>query len=146
MEVGSKLGRTVFDIVLQTVTNVRTAINLGQVKFYEPQFHQEVYQRIEYRLQPQERRTQSGIEDFLSGKAYVLGFFTVDEPTEVWAVDPWDTEHLGVSVKDLSLAMRVLRANGLLQAGTSPGYVRPTDKLLADRSSRAKAERVSQCF
>lgn len=139
-EVASRLGRTVFDIVLQTVNSARTAIDLGRVKFYEPQFHQEVYQRIEYRLQPQERRTQSGIEDFLSGKAYVLGFFTVDEPTEVWAVDPWDAQYLGVTVKDLSLAMRVLRANGLLQAGTSPEHVRPTDKLLAERSSRAKQE------
>ena len=78
-EVGSRLGRTVFDIVLQTVNSVRTAIDLGQVKVYETQFHQEVYQRIEYRLQPQECLTQSGIEDFLSGKACVLGFFTVDE-------------------------------------------------------------------
>jgi diguanylate cyclase (GGDEF)-like protein len=137
-DVGSRLGRTVFDLVLQTVNSVRTAIDLGQVKFYEPQFHQEVYQRIEYRLQPQERRTQSGIEDFLSGKAYILGFFTVDEPTEVWAVDPWDAQYLGVTVKDLSLAMRVLRANELLQAGTTPEHVRPTDKLLAERSSRAK--------
>ena len=139
-EVGSRLGRTVFDIVLQTVNSVRTAIDLGQVKFYETQFHQEVYQRIEYRLQPQERLTQSGIEDFLSGKACVLGFFTVDEPTEAWTVDPWDAQYLGVTVRDLSLAMRVLRANGLLQAGTSPEHVRPTDKLLAERSSRAKQE------
>src|SRR4029077_17469633 len=53
-----------------------------------------------------------------------------------------DAEYLGVSVKDLSLAMRVLQANGLLHAGTSPEHVRPTDKLLADRSSRAKHEEL----
>jgi len=33
-----------------------------------------------------------------------------------------------------------LRANGLLLAGTSPEHVRPTDKLLAEHSSRAKQE------
>ncbi len=138
MEVGSRRGRTVFDIVLQTVNSVRTAIDLGQAKFYEPQVHQEVYQRIESRSQPQERRTQSEIEDFLAGKACVLGFFAVDEPTEVWAADPWDAQYLGVTLKELSLAMRVLRAKELLQPGSGSEYVRPTDKLLAQRSSETE--------
>jgi diguanylate cyclase (GGDEF)-like protein len=140
MEVGSRLGRTVFDIVLQTVNSVRTVIDSGQVKFYEPQVHQEVYQPVEYRSQPQERHTQSQIEDFLAGKAYVLGFFTVDEPTEVWAVDPWDAQYLSVTVKELSLAMRVMRAKGLLHPGSSPEYARPTDKLLAERSSETEGD------
>ena len=38
-------------------------------------------------------------------------------PTEAWTVDPWDAQYLGVTVRDLSLAMRVLRANGLCQIG-----------------------------
>lgn len=142
MEIGSRLGRTVFDIVLQTANSVRTAIDSGQVKFYEPQVHQEVYQRIECRSQPQERRAQSEVEDFLAGKAFVLGFFTVDEPSEVWAVDPWDAQYLGVTVRELSLAMRVLRAKGLLQPGSDSEYARPTDKLLAERSSEKTAGEI----
>jgi len=136
MQIGS--GR-VFAVVIQAVNSVRSAVDAGQVEFYEPTFHQEVYQRVETKQQPQERRSQADVEHFVAEKAHT-GFIAVGEETEVWAVDPWDAQYLGVTVRDLSLAMRVLRANGLLQAGTGPDYVRPTDKLLAERSSRAKED------
>ena len=136
MEVGHTFGHaTVFDTIAQTVNGVRMAIDEGQVKFYSPDVWQETYQRIK-RQQPSERRSQSEIEQFLRGKAYVLGFLDADEPGEVWAADPWDAQYLGVSKKDLLLAMRVLRANGLLDPGSGPEYVRPTDKLLAEQSSK----------
>jgi diguanylate cyclase (GGDEF)-like protein len=67
-----------------------------------------------------------------------LGFIAAHDMSEVWAVDPWDAQYLGVTDKTLSLAMRVLQANGMLQAGTGPEHVRPTNKLLAEHSSRAK--------
>jgi diguanylate cyclase (GGDEF)-like protein len=132
-------GGRVFAVVIQAVNSVRSAVDAGQIKFYEPTFHQEVYQRVETKQQPQERRSQADVEHFVAEKAYT-GFIAVGEATEVWAVDPWDAQYLGVTVRDLSLAMRVLRANGLLQAGTGPDYVRPTDKLLAERSARAKED------
>src|SRR5712664_2996595 len=83
---------------------------------------------------------QSEIEQFLKGKAYVLGFLAADEPGEVWAADPWDVQYLGVTKTELLLAMRVLRANGLLDAGSGLQYARPTDKLLAELSSEKKGE------
>jgi diguanylate cyclase (GGDEF)-like protein len=132
-------GGRVFASVVKAVNSVRSAVDAGQITFYEPTFHQEVYQRVETKKQPQERRSQADVEQFVAEKAYT-GFIAVDEATEVWTVDPWDAQYLGVTVKDLSLAMRVLRANGLLQTGTSPEYVRPTNKLLAERSSRTKRE------
>jgi len=132
-------GGKVFAAVVQAVNSVRSAVDAGLVKFCEPRVHQDVYQRVETKQQPQERRSQADVEHFLAEKAYT-GFIAVGEATEVWAVDPWDAQYLGVTVRDLSLAMRVLRANGFLQAGTSPEHVRPTDKLLAAHSSRAKQE------
>lgn len=136
MKVG---GGRVFTTIVQAVNSVRSAIDAGRIKFYEPTVHQEFYQRVETKQQPQERRSQADVEHFLAEKAFT-GFIAVGEATEVWVVDPWDAQYLGVTVRDLSLAMRVLRANGLLQAGTSPEYVRPTDRLLAEHSSRAKQE------
>lgn len=135
MEIG---GGTVFDTVIQTVNSVRSAVDMAQIKFYESNLRQESYQRIEREQQPQ-KRPQSEVERFLAGKAYVLGF--VASERDVWAADPWDAQYLGVTVKELSLAMRVLRANGLLHAGKNPvEYMRPTDKLVAELSSRAKEE------
>lgn len=139
MEAGYTLGNTVFDIVIQTVNSVRTAVDDGLVTFYSPDVRQEKYQRIK-RQQRSERRSQSEIERFLAGKAYVLGFIAVDEPSDVWAVDPWDAQYLGVTKKELLLAMRVLRANGLLDPGSGPEYARPTDKLLAEQSSKKEDE------
>ena len=144
MEIGSRLGRTVFDIVIQAVNSVRLAIDLGQVKFYEPAVHQEVYQKIEYQQHSPERLPPAEIEQFIAGKAYVLGFLAVDEPSDVWALDPWDAPYLGVTVKDLSLAMRVLRAKGLLHPGSASEYARPTDKLLAERSCETAGENMLQ--
>ena len=143
MEVGQTLGHTVFDIVLQTVNSVRTAIDEGLVRFHAPDVRQETYQRVK-RQQQFDHRSQSEIEQFLRGKAYVLGFIAVDEPSNVWTADPWDAQYLGATKKELSLATRVLQAKGVLQAtGVShpfSEYVRPTDKLLAEQSSRKQDE------
>ena len=141
MRVGRALGHTVFDTVIETVNSVRTAIDEGRVNFFNPDVHQDTYQEVECQHQPSEIHfPQSEIDQFLKGKAYVLGFLAVDEPGEVWAADPWDALYLGVSKRDLLLAMRVLRANGLLDSGSGPEYARPTDKLLAEQSSEKKGE------
>src|SRR5260370_10016444 len=132
-------GHTVFDFVAQAVNDVRTAIEESRVKFYSPDAWNEVYQPVKPQEQS-ERRSQSEIEQFLKGKAYVMGFLAADEPGEVWAADLWDAQYLGVTKKELLLAMRVLRANGLLAPSAGPEYARPTDKLLAEQLSEKKGE------
>ena len=136
-------GGAVFAVVLQAVNSVRSAVDGGQIKFYEPTVHQEVYQRAETKEQPQEPHSQEDVELFVATKTYTLGFIAVEKASEVWAVDPWDAQYLGVTVKHLSLAMRVLRAKGLLEDGAGPEYVLPTDKLLAEQSSRATKQEES---
>jgi diguanylate cyclase (GGDEF)-like protein len=140
MEVGFSFNQTVFEIVIQTINSVRTAIDDGLVAFYSPDIRQEKYQRIKHQQQSPKPLSQSEIEQFLRGKAYVLGFLAADEPGEVWAADPWDAQYLGVTKKELLLAMRVLRANGMLDAGSGPEYARPTDELLAEQSAEKKGE------
>jgi len=140
MEVGHTLGHTVFDTVIQAIYSVRTSIDEGKVTFYTPDVRQETYQRIKRRHQPSEPASQSDIEQFLRGKVYVLGFLAPDESSEVWAADPWDAQYLGVSKKNLLLAMRVLRAKELFHPGSGPEYVRPTDRLLAEQSSKKDDE------
>jgi diguanylate cyclase (GGDEF)-like protein len=141
MRVGHSLGHTVFDTVIETVNSVRQAIDEGLVNFFSPGVHQETFQEIERQSQLSEIHcSQSEIDKFLRGKAYVLGFLAADEPGEVWAADPWDALYLGVSKRDLLLGMRVLRANGLFDSGSGPEYARPTDKLLAEESSAKKGE------
>jgi diguanylate cyclase (GGDEF)-like protein len=130
----------VFTTVVEAVNSVRSAIDGGQIKFYELGEQQEFYQAVERRRQPQERRSQPEVEQFLAGKAYTLGFTAVDKESDGWVADSWDALYLGVAERDLALAMRVLKANGLLQAGTGSDCVRPTDKLLAERASRGKEE------
>lgn len=136
-------GHAVFDMLAEAVNSLRMAIDDGRVEFYDPDAHPEVFQRVkrQYRSQP---CSQSEIEQFLEGKAYFLGFFAVDQPTEIWAVDPWDAHYLGVSTKELSLAMRVLKAKGLLERGSSYEYWKPADKLVAKQSSEEKSEDLFQ--
>src|SRR6266481_3563455 len=80
-------GGRVFAALLQAVNSVRSAIDAGQITFYEPNVHQERYQRAETKQQPQERRSQADVEHFLREKAYT-GFIAVGELTEVWTADP----------------------------------------------------------
>lgn len=142
MAVGHTLGHTIFDTVVETVNSVRMAIDERQVKFYDPNAYQDL-QRIERQQQRSKPCSQSEIEHFLEGKAYSLGFFAVEQPTEVWAADPWDAHYLGVTTKELLLAMRVLRARGLFEAGSSYEYAKPADKLLAKQSSKENGEGTS---
>jgi len=139
MEVRLTLGYTIFDIVIEAVNGVRKAIDDGLVSFCSPDVRRETYPRIK-RQQPAKRRSQAEIEQFLREKAYVLGFLAADELGEVWAADPWDAQYLGVTRKELLLAMRVLRANGLFDPGSGPEYALPTDKLLAEQSSPKERE------
>ena len=134
MDSGLSYGRTILDILPETVSSVRVAVDEGAVEFFKPDLYQEIFQKTE-RQARFEVRTQSELEKFLTGKAYVLGFLAVDEPGEIWAADPWDAQYLGVTKKDLLLAMRVLRANGLFDSGVGPEYAKPTDKLLAQMSA-----------
>jgi len=135
MELGFSFNQTVFDFLPETINSVRIAVDQGSIHFFKADIRQETYQRIKHRQQQVEGSSPEDIEQFLAGKAYVLGFLTVDEPGEMWAADPWDGQYLGVTRKELLLAMRVMRANGLFDPGLGPEYVRPTDKLLARQSS-----------
>jgi diguanylate cyclase (GGDEF)-like protein len=127
--------RTVFDILPHTINRLRFAVDYGLINFFEPEVRQETYQRIKHQQQI-ETRTQAEIEQFFAGKAYLLGFLTVDEPSDIWGADPWDAQYLGVTRKELLLAMRIMQANGMLLAGIGPEYARPTDKLLAQQAGR----------
>jgi diguanylate cyclase (GGDEF)-like protein len=143
METGSWFGRTIFDFLPITINSVRSAIDEGSINFFSTDVRQEIYQRIERRQQFESLSLQE-IERFLAGKAYVLGFLAVDEASAIWAADPWDAQYLGVTKKELLLAMRVMRANGLLDdRGLGPEYVQPTDKLLARQSADDQAEEKS---
>ncbi len=131
MQIGPLWHRTIFDTVPQAINSVRMAIDESRIKFYKPDAQPGLFQKIE-RLESQSKPcAQSEIEQFLEGKAYFLGFFAVDQPTEIWAADPWDAHYIGVSTKELLLAMRVMRAKGLCEAGSSNEYARPSDELLA---------------
>ena len=79
----------VFTTVVEAVNSVRSAIDGGQIKFYELGEQQEFYQAVERRRQPQERRSQPAVEQFLAGKAYTLGFTAVDKESDGWVADSW---------------------------------------------------------
>lgn len=143
IELGGSFSQTEFDIVLLAVNGVRRAIDKGVVTFYRPDVRQEVFQRINREQTPSVHPPQSEIERFIAGKACVLGFLSVKTPSEVWAGDPWDAEYLGVSTKELLLAMRVLRGKGLLEPGPSLEYTRPSDKLLSEWLSEKQGEGAS---
>jgi diguanylate cyclase (GGDEF)-like protein len=132
-----QFGGSVFDTMLQAVNSVREAIDQSSVTFYDRNVHQEIYEKIVHQQRPSASRSQPEIEKFLAGKAYTLGFLAVEgnEPREIWPVDPWDAHYLGVTAKELSLAMRVLLAKGLLTPGSGSEYAAPTNKLLAEQSA-----------
>jgi diguanylate cyclase (GGDEF)-like protein len=131
---------TMFDIAMLAVNSARVAVDTGRINFYTPGAHpgsvDNRYQRIERKTQPHERRSQSEIEAFLSGKAYSLGFHIPGNKTEIWAVDPWDGAYLGVTKKELQRAMHVLEARHLLKPGQRPEYFYPTNELIVEKSKQ----------
>jgi diguanylate cyclase (GGDEF)-like protein len=136
-------GRTVFDIVAATVNTIRTATDQGELEFVDPTTYRDVWKRVERReFRP---RSQAEIEQFLCGKAFMLGFMVAPAPpSDVWAVDPWDATYLGVATRDLLLSMRSLIARRLFVQGVGPEFVRPSDKLLSDWSSETPKSNIFQ--
>jgi diguanylate cyclase (GGDEF)-like protein len=135
MKIGYSYDQTIFDILPQTINSVRLAVDDGSIRFFKADVPQGTYQRIEHQQQPLEARPQPEVEKFLAGKAYMLGFVAVEEPSQIWIADPWDAQYLGKTKKELLLAMRVMRASALFDPGQGPEYVRPSDKLFAEQSS-----------
>ena len=138
----SSFNRTVFDDVRSVINRIRRAVDKKEINFFMPEVHQETYQQLERNSQEHvgPRPPQPVVEQFLARKAYVLGFLTPEGTTEIWAIDPWDAEYLGVTKKELSLAVRVLRVNGLVELDASLEYARPTDKLLARESTATNSK------
>jgi diguanylate cyclase (GGDEF)-like protein len=127
--------RTVFDMVAVAVNTIRAAIDNAELEFGDPNTHQQVWKKIPPRQAVQ--RSQGEIEDFLCGKAFMLGFMVVPaSPSDVWGVDPWDATYLGVTSRELLLATRSLIAKGLLDPTTGPEHVTPSNKLLSEWSSK----------
>jgi diguanylate cyclase (GGDEF)-like protein len=136
-------GGTVFDIVQVAVNALRAATDAGEIEFVDPSTYRDVWRRVERRqVTP---RSQAEIEDFLCGKTFMLGFMVAAAPpSDVWVVDPWDATYLGVTTRQLLLAMRSLIAKGLLEHGMGPEYVKPSNKLLSERSSETPKSDVFQ--
>jgi hypothetical protein len=139
----SVAGETVFDIVATAVNTIRAATDAGELEFVDLKTHREVWRRVERRqVKP---RSRAEIEDFLCGKAFMLGFMVAPAaPSDVWAVDPWDATYLGVATRELLLGMRSLIAKGLLEQGIGPEYVKPSNKLLSEWSSETPKSDVFQ--
>jgi len=135
VKIDSSIGQTIFDILPQTINSVRLAVDDGSINFFKPDVRQKTYQTIRQQNPPTGTQTQTVIEEFLAGKAHKLGYVIVDELTEIWAGDPWDAQYLGVPKKELLLAMRLMRLNGLFDPGRGNEYVLPSDKLIAQQSS-----------
>jgi len=125
-------GRTILDDIRNSVNRIRNAIDNGSVVFYKsPQTHPASYQFVDegparFRSAP----PSAEVEKFIAGKTYMLAFQVPDVPGEVFAIDPWDAEYLGVSKKELSQSAYVLRARGLVDLDMSQSFARPSDKLV----------------
>jgi diguanylate cyclase (GGDEF)-like protein len=134
LNVGHNLGysgRTTLDDIRIATNSIRNAIDNGLVTFYDRQSHPETYQLIKDDAKEQRAPwSQSEIEKFIAGKTHMLGFQIPDVPGEVYARDAWDAEYLGISEKELSQSVYVLRARGLIELDTTLGFARPSDKLL----------------
>ncbi len=136
-------GRTVFDMVAAAVNTIRSGVDAGELEFVDPNTYQDVWRRVE-RRQPRSR-SQAETENFLCGKAFMLGFMVAPAPpSDVWAVDPWDAAYLGVTSRELLLALRSLIAKGLLEQGAGPEYAKPSNKLLSEWSSGTGKSEVFQ--
>jgi len=141
----STVGRhsnTIFDDLRRNANRVRYAVDDGEITFYGPEVRQEEYQPIRRLTDSRTPATQEEVKKFLASKAYVMGFLALDTPTKVWMLDPWDAEYLQVGMKDLGLAARLLKAEGLLDLDDSAAYGSATDKLLQQMTAPSLEERT----
>lgn len=127
---GGRYIKTIFDDLRWNANRVRYALDDGEITFHSPVAQQENYQALRLLEQSRIPATQEEVQKFLASKAYVMGFLAPDTPTKAWMLDPWDAEYLQVGIKDLGLAARLLKANGLLDLDDNAAYGSPSDKLL----------------
>lgn len=123
---------TPFAKVRAVVNRVRSAIDKGEVTFYERGKHPSEYQKIG--RDPSHSPSKASapeIERFVAGKTYYLGFKAAESPGHVWIADPWDSDYLGgVTPKEMSQAAYILQARKFIELDKSLSYARPSDKLL----------------
>jgi diguanylate cyclase (GGDEF)-like protein len=118
----------------ELVTNrVRAAIDRGEVKFHRPDDHPDDFQKVGRGDDPEPDASpisQEELEEFVAGKAYLLGFRAVEVPSEIWVADPWDADYLRVATRDLRQSAFVLQAKGFVRLDSTANFARPSDKLV----------------
>jgi hypothetical protein len=126
--------KSIFDHLSQSSSLIRTAVDTGEIRFYKTGEHPEEYQQVKRTAKKATVLTPLEVQEFLASKVYMLGFVVPETPGQVWIVDPWDAEYLGIYKKDLALAARVLQANGFIALDESSSYAQTTDKLIAQQN------------
>jgi diguanylate cyclase (GGDEF)-like protein len=123
---------TPFSKVRSVINSVRSAIDKGEVLFYERGKHPNDFQKISREgSQPASKASVAEIEHFVAGKTYWLGFKAAETPGRAWIADPWDGDYLGgATPKEMTQAAYVLQARKLVELDSSLSYARPSDKLL----------------
>jgi diguanylate cyclase (GGDEF)-like protein len=137
---GGRHVNTIFDDLRRNANRVRYAVDDGEITFYKSEIHPSAYQVVRRLTEKRIPATQDEIQKFLCSNAYVMGFLAPDTPTKVWLLDPWDAEYLQVGMKDLGLAARLLKAQGLLDLDETAAYGSATDKLLQEMASPSPKE------
>ncbi len=141
-------GRPTFAQLSLVINRLRKAIDEHLITLFPPEKHPLNYQQIQFAPSEATVRTESEVQQFILGKAYVLGFQASADVGQIWVADPWDAEYLGVSVNQLIKAAQVLRARGFIDIAPAGAFARPSDKLVASgpvSASPSAVERSEVC-
>jgi diguanylate cyclase (GGDEF)-like protein len=124
---------TPFDEVKRLVNAIRRSVDAGSIEFFEPNKHPRQLQQLEIDSEVKIEPTATPeIESFLAGKAYFMGFKADGIPEQVWTVDPWDAEYLGVPTKNLSQAAFILQARDLVVIKEPADAITAAKKLMIE--------------
>ena len=125
------------------INTIRTAIDKGEVRFYEANEHPTELQRLEAlvdKYDGDKRKfihpgaSDSQIREFIKRKVYWLGFRARDKDAKVSIEDYYDSEYLGTSPQRIKQLAQVLDAEGTIQVHNHEALATPASALLKEAS------------
>jgi hypothetical protein len=121
------------------VNSVRGAADRNQLTYFRRAEHPIELPYVDLEVGSRRAENEEGIEEFLLGKIYWLGFKRNERRTPVWIADPWDAEYLGTTGTMLIQAAQTLEAEKMISLDASQRFASAGDGLLI----RARSSRIT---
>jgi hypothetical protein len=125
------------------INTARRLVDAQKLTFDSPDAHPDQLQEFPLDAKVRQSTRETGIDHFIAGKVYWIGFKQGDKRTKVWVADESDADYLGTDSRSLIQTAQVLEAQRMIVLDPTQEYASAGDRLLSEAKSFETTDALS---